>query len=85
MYIEIDLSVVPPATALREPDDFTGFKIVVRDAEHARVPVESLEALAGERAVDPQWRQSLGKMLEYAQQRGWLDDAGVRAHIERAP
>jgi hypothetical protein len=82
MYLEIDLSVVPPATVLREPDDFTSFKVVVKEAEHARVPVESLERLAGERAGDPEWRRGLGKMLEYAEQHGWVDDGGVRAHIE---
>ena len=84
MYIEIDLSVVPPTSVLREPDDFTSFKVVVRKAEHARVPVESLERLAGERAEDPEWRNGLGKMLEYAEQHGWLDSSGVRAHIEAA-
>lgn len=84
MYIEIDLSVVPPTTVLQEPDDFTSFKIVVRQAEHARVPVESLEQLAGERAGDPDWRRGLGKMLEYAEQRGWLDESGVRAHVQGA-
>ena len=64
MYVEIDLSVVPPATVLGEPDDFTSFKVVVREAEHARVPVESLERLAGERAGDPEWRRGLRKMLD---------------------
>ena len=44
MYIEIDMSVVPPTTILREPDDFTSFKIVVREAEHARVPVDAARA-----------------------------------------
>ena len=84
MQIVIDLSVVPPATVLEDPDDFASFKIVVREAEHARVPVESLERLAGDRAGDPEWRRGLGKMLEYAEQHSWLDDRGVRAHIERA-
>ena len=46
MYIEIDLSVVPATTTLHEADDFTSFKVVVREATHARVPVESLERLA---------------------------------------
>lgn len=84
MQIVIDLSSAPPATVLEDPDDFTSFKIVVREAEHARVPVESLERLAGDRARDPEWRRGLGKMLEYAAQHGWLDDTGVLAHVERA-
>jgi hypothetical protein len=82
VYLEIDLSVVPPATVLRDPDDFGSFKVVVLQAEHARVPVESLERLAGERAGDPEWRRGLERMLDYAGQHGWLDDSGVRAHIE---
>ena len=84
MYIEIDMSVAPPATILREPDDFTSFKIVVREAEHARVPVDELERLAGDRTGDPEWRRGLEKMLEYAETHGWLEHDGVRAHIERA-
>jgi len=83
VYLEIDLRSVPPATALRDPDDFASFKVVVREAEHARVPVEALERLAGDRAEDPEWRRGLEKMLEYAEQHGWVDGDGVRAHIER--
>lgn len=83
MYIEIDLRVVPPTTVLHEPDDFTRLEIVVREAEHARVPIASLEALAGDRTADPEWRRGLARMLDYAQERGWLDDEGVRVHIER--
>jgi hypothetical protein len=82
VYIEIDLSVVPPTAVLHEPEDFTSFEIAVRPAEHAWVPVESLEQLAGEHGADPEWRRGLGTMLEYAQQRGWVDGGAVRAHIE---
>jgi hypothetical protein len=82
VYIEIELSMVPPTAVLREADDFTSFKIVAREAEHARVPIESLERLAGDRAEDPEWRRGFTKMLEYAQQHGWVDDGAVRAHIE---
>lgn len=85
MYISIDLNIIPPATVLHDPEDFTSFKVVVQEAEHARVPVESIEQLAGDRASDPEWRKGLEKMLDYAQQHGWIDDSGVRAHIERQP
>jgi hypothetical protein len=81
VYVEIDLSVVVPATVLREPDDVTSFKVVVREAEHAGVPVESLERLAGGRAGDPEGRRGLGKMLIRGAH-GRVDDGGVRAHIE---
>jgi len=82
MYIEIDLSAVPPVSVLHEPDDFTSFKVIVRALEHARVPAEVIQALAGDRARDPDWQRGLEKMLEYARQHGWVDDSGVRAHIE---
>ncbi len=82
MYIQIDPTQIPPAVELHEPDDFTSFKVTFRQAEHARVPVESLEQLAGDRARDPDWRNGFEKMLEYARQHGWLDDGAVRAHIE---
>lgn len=82
MYIEIDPSVVPATTTLHEADDFASFKIVVRDAEHAWVPVESLEQLAAGRAADPAWRQGFAEMVEYARQHGWVDDGAVRAHID---
>jgi len=85
MYIEIDLSAIPPVMALSDPDDFTSFKIVLREVEHARVPVDVLEDLAGDRATEPEWRRGLEKMLDYARQHGWVDERGVRAHIERQP
>jgi hypothetical protein len=82
MYIEIDLAVVPPTAVLRDPDDFKSFKVVVRPAEHSRVSVESLEQLAGDRAGDAEWRRGLEQMVQYAEQHGWVDERGVRAHIE---
>ena len=87
MYIEIDPSVIPATTLLREAEDFTSFKVVVRTAEHAWVPVQGLEQLAGERLTDPEWRQGFQTMLDYARQHGWVKDGAVRAHIEwpRAP
>jgi hypothetical protein len=82
VYIEIDLSIVPPTVVLHEPENFTEFKMTVRPAEHAWVGVESLEQLAGDRATDPEWRRGLATMLEYAQRHGWVDGGAVRAHIE---
>lgn len=82
MYIEIDLGAVPPVSVLHDPDDFTSFKVVVRQPEHTRVPAEVIQALAGDRAGDPDWQRGLEKMLEYARAHDWLDDSGVRAHIE---
>jgi hypothetical protein len=85
MYIEVDLSTFPAGSTLHDEDDFTRFHIVLREAEHARVPVEFLEGLAGDRAADPEWRRGFEGMLAYARQHGWLDETGVRTHIERLP
>lgn len=82
MYIEIDPSVVPATTTLHEADDFTSFKVVVRGGSHARVPVESLQRLAADRAADPEWRHGFEKMLDFARQHGWVQNGAVRAHIE---
>jgi hypothetical protein len=83
MYFEIDLSAVPPVVTLQDPDNFRGFKVVVKGAEHAYVSREALEQLAGERAQDPTWQADLEKMLAYAGEHGWVrEDGAVRAHVE---
>ncbi len=82
MYLHIDPTEVPPAVAVREPDDFTAFKVVVEVPEHAWIVPDVLTALAG-RGDDDAWRQNLAGMLAYAASKGWCDDAGrVRAHVE---
>ena len=82
MEIEIDLKVVPPNVVLHNSDDFKSFSIVVDMPQHAWVPIAVLEQLMGNRADDPEWRTEFEKMLKYAQQRGFFDDRGIRAHIE---
>ncbi|MFL5846911.1 MAG: hypothetical protein ACJ762_19685 [Solirubrobacteraceae bacterium] len=83
MIVEVDLAAVPPTTVLREPDDFTSFKVVVRAGDAAWVPRDALLALAGDRAAESEWTDQLGAMLEYAATRGWIDEHGsVKAHIE---
>lgn len=82
MEIHIDLEVIPPAVVLHGAEDFRSFKVVVRPMPHTRVPVAVLEQLAGSRADDPEWQNGLAKMLDYARQHGFLDDRGIRAHVE---
>lgn len=86
MYIEIDLSTVPPTTTLRDPDDFRGFKVVLRAADDAFVTPEALRTLAGDRADDPVWAAQLRDMLEYAGSKGWIrdSDGAIQAHVESA-
>lgn len=83
MYVEIDLAVVPPGIDLREADDFTAFKVVVKRARDAGVPVSTLRELAGERADDAEWEGKLDRMLAYAASHKWIrDDGSIRAHVE---
>lgn len=83
MYIEIDFASVPPSVVLREPDDFKSFKVVAERAEHAYVGVDALRNLAGAVASDPDWSANLGKMLTYAESKGWVrEDGAIRAHVE---
>jgi hypothetical protein len=82
MRIEIDLATFPATAVLHEPDDFMSFKVTLAQTDHAWVPVQALEQLAGDRASDPEWRRGLEKMLGYAETRGWLVEGAVRAHID---
>lgn len=84
MFIDVDLTVVPPAVALRESDDFKMFKLVVRDADHVWVDIDQIKALAGERGEDPEWLKGLDGMIAYAGQNDYIDDQGrMRGHVER--
>jgi hypothetical protein len=84
MYIEIDLSVVPPRVQLREPDDFKAFSVAVIEPEHAWVGPDALRELAGDRASDPKWLEQLDGMLAFAASKGWVrEDGAVRAHLAR--
>lgn len=44
MYLHIDPTEVPPAVAVRGPDDFTAFKVVVEVPEHAWIVPDVLTA-----------------------------------------
>ena len=80
----IDLSVVPPATVLEDADDFTSFKIVVREAStHAWV---RWSPSIGLRVTVPATRNGDGdwENARVRRQHGWVDDTAVRAHVEWA-
>jgi hypothetical protein len=54
------------------------------DGGHVFVERDRLVELAGDRATDPTWLESLDQMLSYAEKHGWVDGAGrVRAHVIR--
>jgi hypothetical protein len=87
--VGVDLTRDPPGVRLEEPEDFKGFKIVVRGdgplepalAELGRVEdgtahlrIAAIRDLAGAHVADPEWRRSFDAMLDYAHTKGWVDD-----------
>lgn len=52
------------------------------DGEHVVVDLVALRALAGP-AADAAWEEGLSGMVAYAAGKGWVEDDGVVAHIER--
>ncbi len=85
MYVELDLTTVPPGITLHEPDDFERFEVVISGTlEDTLVDPQYLVQLAGSRADDPEWQGRLEAMIAFAESRGWVDPSGaVRAHIVR--
>jgi hypothetical protein len=83
MRISLDMSAMPPTVQLLDADDLTSLKIVSAQPGHAYIAPETLRALAGSVASEPEWEQRFQKMLEYARSDGWTrDDGAVRAHFE---
>jgi len=90
MIVEIDLSAESARARLAEPDDFTAFKVVLRDSGPS--VAERVEAIGVARldehawvrvdalrelagaSATPEWEESLASMLEFARSRGWVDD-----------
>jgi hypothetical protein len=52
------------------------------DGEHVVVDLVALRALAGP-AADEAWDEGFSGMCAYAAGKGWMEDDGVVAHIER--
>jgi hypothetical protein len=82
MFIEIDLASVPVGMALREPDDFKDFRVVITASEHAYVGVGAIRELAGSRGADPEWESGFQQMVQYARSKGWMREGSVRGHVE---
>jgi hypothetical protein len=90
MIVEIDLHGEGTQARLAEPDDFKGFKVVLRQAgpsvadRLAAVGVARLDEHAWVRidalrtlagaSATPEWEDSLASMLEFARSRDWVDD-----------
>jgi hypothetical protein len=89
MNVGVDLAAHPPAERLEEPEDFKGFKVVVRgegaldealaplgrvEDGTAHLRIDAVRGLAGAHADDPAWRRSFDAMIDYAQGKGWVDE-----------
>jgi hypothetical protein len=59
-----------------------GLGHVSGDGEHVVVDPVALRVLAGP-AADRDWDEGLSGMCAYAAGRGWMEDDGVVAHIDR--
>lgn len=101
MRIEVTPTESDDEIALCEPDVFTAFSVRIHgdrpagqaldrlgrvaEDDHVFVDPAVLRGLAGDRADDPRWLESLDGMIAFAAEHGWVDAGGfVRAHIERA-
>jgi hypothetical protein len=83
MYVEVDLRCTPPTTSLRDPSDFSSFKVVVVDPSDTFISQQVLRDLAGPLASDPTWQAGFEKMVAYAADHAWTNDGGdIQAHIE---
>jgi hypothetical protein len=101
MELEVDLREAQARARLVDPEDFGSFSVVLLDEsgslaetlrtvgvarldEHAWVRIETIRELAGA-AATPAWDASLEAMLDFARQRGWVDDelGAVRGHVVR--
>lgn len=55
----------------------------LREDDHVEVPEQFLRTAAGEVAETEEWNSGFGKMLGYAQSKGWVTDGGdILAHVE---
>jgi len=68
--------------ALAEAVRRSGIGRLREDGEHLVVDPAALRALAGP-AADQAWDEGFSGMCAYAATKGWMEDDGVTAHIER--
>jgi hypothetical protein len=68
--------------ALERVLDESGLGRLRVDGEHVVVDPVALRALAGSAATDA-WDEGFSGMCAYAAGKGWTEDDGVVAHIER--
>jgi hypothetical protein len=51
------------------------------DDDHVAVPEQTVRTLAGPTASAADWEDGFSNMLRYAETKGWLSAAGIRAHV----
>lgn len=82
MYVQIDMSTIPPSVELRDADDFSDFRVVASVPPHIWLAPDAIAELAN-RSDDTAWNDRLADMVAYARDKGWVDtDGRVRAHVQ---
>ena len=95
MIIAVDAS---GKVSLTEADNFRSFKVVSLLADKAKLgeALKSAGRYDGEHAwitkawliaqapKDPNWQTEFGKMVSFAQSKGWVQGDAIRAHVEIA-
>jgi hypothetical protein len=80
VILRIDLGTAPPAIALLDAEDFGSFAAQVVLSSHTWIGPDTLELLGPQ---EPEWKQRLDAMIDYAREHGWTDENGlIRAHVE---
>jgi hypothetical protein len=83
LYVEVDLSSLPPTLLLREAEDFAGFKVVIAALDDTKISPDAVRALPTEAPRGDGWDARLERMLAAAAEHGWIAaDGAVRAHVE---
>lgn len=82
MYVQIDMSTLPPSVELRDADDLSDFRIIASVPSHMWLDPDTIANLAG-RSGDTAWNDRWAEMVAHARENGWVDtDGRVRAHVQ---
>jgi hypothetical protein len=84
MYVQVDVSQVPPVTTVHDTGDFSGFEVRIVATPEVSVDPALIRAAAGD--VSGDWEERFGAMVAYAASKGWVDDDGqIKAHVVMVP
>jgi hypothetical protein len=86
MYIEVDLSTLPPALLLREVENFRELKVVATAVAETTISPDAMRGMLADEPREEGWDARLEEMIAAAAVHGWVaEDGSVRAHLEWRP